>query len=246
MKLTLPTLPLSAIDTRNNPLLLYLWVQDYLTIVMGLLWITAYILYIRQAYRDASYGMPLFALCTNVAWELLYGLFYPPGVGEFVTFLPYFIVDLGLVYTNVKFGPNEWKDSPLIRNNIPWIILFGTGMMTWAQWAFVNMFDDLHEASFWSGFVCQLGVGWGAVAMVGARGSVRGQSLQIWFFRFTGTLCAIAVFQWRVYHYPADYTYVRTPMATFLFVAAEVAEVLYPLLFLYVRNLEHEEKRKKG
>lgn len=62
MAFRLPTLPLSPIDAKNNPSEVYLWVQDYLTIVMGLLWITAYILYIRQAYRDQSYGMPILSL----------------------------------------------------------------------------------------------------------------------------------------------------------------------------------------
>ena len=62
MNIKLPTLPLSAIDAKNNPPDYYLWVQDYLTILMGFLWIAAYLLYIRQSYRDQSYGMPILSL----------------------------------------------------------------------------------------------------------------------------------------------------------------------------------------
>lgn len=62
MGFTLPTLPLSPIDAKNNPPDYYIWVQDYVTILMGFLWIAAYILYIRQSYRDFSYGMPLLAV----------------------------------------------------------------------------------------------------------------------------------------------------------------------------------------
>ena len=55
-------LPLSPIDAANNPPESYLWIQDGLTLFCGVLWGSAYVLYIVQAYRDKSYGMPLFAL----------------------------------------------------------------------------------------------------------------------------------------------------------------------------------------
>lgn len=55
-------LPLNAIDTINQPPLHYLQVQDALILSTGLFWTIAYILYIRQAYRDESYGMPIVAL----------------------------------------------------------------------------------------------------------------------------------------------------------------------------------------
>ncbi|KAF2108457.1 hypothetical protein BDV96DRAFT_652709 [Lophiotrema nucula] len=246
MTFKLPTLPLSPIDARNNPPEYYLWVQDYLTILMGFLWIVAYFLYIRQSYRDQSYGMPILSLCANIAWEFVYGIFYPPGVAEFVTFLPYFLVDLGLVYTTVKFGPCEWKHSPVVQRNIPLIMLIGITALTAAQWSFAILFTDIHQASFWSGFACQIIVSWSALSQLISRSSTRGHSLPIWWFRFVGTVCAIAVFQWRVYHYPLNYWYIHTAMANFLFVAAEVAELAYPIIFMYVRKLEQQEKLKRS
>lgn len=55
-------LPLTPIDTINQPPEFYLTIQDGLTLFSGGLWAVAYILYVRQAYRDQSYGMPIFAL----------------------------------------------------------------------------------------------------------------------------------------------------------------------------------------
>lgn len=55
-------LPLNPIDKVNQPPVSYLQVQDGLILCSGLCWTTAYILYIRQAYRDKSYGMPLVCL----------------------------------------------------------------------------------------------------------------------------------------------------------------------------------------
>ncbi|KAF2462741.1 uncharacterized protein BDR25DRAFT_386151 [Lindgomyces ingoldianus] len=239
----IPTLPLSPIDATNNPPAWYLWVQDGLTIVMGVLWIVAYILYMRQSYRDHSYGMPLLSLCANISWELVYGFFYPPGVAEFVTFAPYFLVDLGLVYTTLKFGANEWKQSAIVQKNLPLIVFIGSAALTAAHWCFAVLFTDIHQASFWSGYACQIIVSWAAIAQIVSRASTRGHTLAIWWFRFTGTLCATTVFQWRAYWYPGDYAYIYTPAATFLFVAAELAEVVYPFVFMYVRK--HEGNKTK-
>ena len=55
-------LPLSPIDAVNKPPLHFLWVQDGLILTMGSLWSIAYILYIRESFRDKSYGMPIVAL----------------------------------------------------------------------------------------------------------------------------------------------------------------------------------------
>ena len=52
--------------------------------------------------------------------------------------------------------------------------------------------------------------------------------------RFLGTLCATAVFQWRAWNYPKNYSYVYTPLATFMFVAPELAEVAYPFVFWHL------------
>lgn len=55
-------LPLNEIDGKNNPPLWFLWIQDGMNLACGVLWSTAYVLYIRQSFRDKSYGMPLLSL----------------------------------------------------------------------------------------------------------------------------------------------------------------------------------------
>lgn len=55
-------LPLSPVDRAIQPPVYYLQVQDSLILSVSIFWTIAYILYVRQGYRDKSYGMPLFAL----------------------------------------------------------------------------------------------------------------------------------------------------------------------------------------
>lgn len=173
-------LPLTPIDTINQPSEAYLWIQDGLTITSGILWLLAYILYIRQSTLDQSYGMPLLSLCANIAWELIYGMIHPPGTAEFVTFLPYFLIDLGLVYGTLKYGHREWAHAPLVRDNLTWVVVIGSAMMLGAHWTFAELFTDFTQASFWSGYMCQVVVSWSAIAQLLSRGSTRGHTLTIW------------------------------------------------------------------
>jgi hypothetical protein len=59
----------------------------------GLCWTAAYVLYVRQARRDHSYGMPLAALVLNLSWEFVYTFLWPVhGVGRIFHF-PWLFVD---------------------------------------------------------------------------------------------------------------------------------------------------------
>lgn len=63
-------LPLNTTDIVNQPPLYFLRVQDALILTTGILWTVAYILYIKQANHDKSYGMPLFALFGTLLFVL--------------------------------------------------------------------------------------------------------------------------------------------------------------------------------
>ncbi|THV49637.1 hypothetical protein BGAL_0186g00260 [Botrytis galanthina] len=77
--------------------------------------------------------------------------------------------------------------------------------MLGAQWTFAELFTALTQASFWSGYACQVIVSWSAIAQLVSRESTRGHSI---------ATC-----------------YIYTPLARFLFVAPEVAELVYPFEF---------------
>ncbi len=55
-------LPFNDIDAKNRPSLWFLWIQDGMNLACRALWSTAHILYIRQSFRDESYGMSILSL----------------------------------------------------------------------------------------------------------------------------------------------------------------------------------------
>lgn len=56
--------------------------------------------------------------------------------------------------------------------------------------------------------------------------------------RFLGSLCVTALCQWKYWHYPADYAWIGTPLATFFFVATTVGDLIYPFVFYHVSRVE--------
>ncbi|KAL0059083.1 hypothetical protein AAF712_014214 [Marasmius tenuissimus] len=67
----------------------------------GLFWSAAYVLYVYQARKDKSYGMPVFALCLNLAWELIHTFVYPlHGIGRYIHF-PWVFLDIRIDLTNL-------------------------------------------------------------------------------------------------------------------------------------------------
>ena len=57
---------------------------------------------------------------------------------------------------------------------------------------------------------------------------------------------ATAVFQWRYFNYPADYTYVRMPVANFLFITPVCAEPAYPSIFFSIAKTKRKQKGEKA
>ncbi|KAI0189251.1 hypothetical protein F4808DRAFT_445696 [Astrocystis sublimbata] len=234
-------LPLSAIDQANRPPLHYLWVQDACIISGGLLWTVAYVLYILQARKDKSYGMPLVALCANIGWELAYGVFYPLSYIETATFLVWVLIDCGIAHATVKSGPEQWRHAPLVGRNLATVIGVGCVTSLVAHCEFIKMFASSTEAAFWSGFACQNLLGVLSIIHIVSRGNTSGHSRSIWMCRWVGSSLAIVVFSWRYYNYPASYPYVDSPIAMSMFALTQLIDIVY--IFVY-GSIETQVKEK--
>ncbi|KAI1178251.1 hypothetical protein F4777DRAFT_539019 [Nemania sp. FL0916] len=231
-------LPLNAIDQRNNPPLHFLWVQDGCILMTGALWTAAYVLYIRQGFKDRSYGMPLVPLCFNIGWEFAYGVLYPLSVAETLTFVPWLLIDAGIVYTTIQYGPEQWKHAPVVAQNIKPLLGLGIAFSLVVHWAFIETVGSVDDAGLWSGFGCQFLLGTSSVAQIMARGNTGGHSWKIWLFRGLGTSFAVTMFSWRYWFYPESYPLVGSPMAILLFVCVEVVDLIYPFVYSSIASRE--------
>ena len=168
-----------------------------------LLWDATYILMTRRALATQSYGMPLLALASNLSWELVYVLYVCEMPLETVGFLFWLILDVGLVYTTVRFGEEDWRTSRMswVGRHIAAILALlvlagcavnyrfaawwlaephrGTGMKFGKWWGGREGYDTT-ELAFWSAGVCQAVLGVSALVMLGNRGHSGGTSYAIW------------------------------------------------------------------
>lgn len=169
-----------------------------------LLWDATYILMTRRALATQSYGMPLLALASNVSWELVYVFYVCEMPLETVGFLFWLILDVGLVYTTVRFGEADWRGGRMswVGRHIAGILAVlvlvgcavhyrfaawwlaaphvGTGMKFGKWWGGEEGYDTT-ELAFWSAGVCQAALGASALAMLASRGHSGGASYAIWW-----------------------------------------------------------------
>lgn len=104
----------------------------------------------------------------------------PTSPGQVVIFVPWLIIDLGIIYTTIKFAPKVWRDSPLVASNMGTIIatgLAGALVLVWTVIATVGRED----ASFYLAFGDQLLISALSIAHLLKRGDTSGHSLGIWF-----------------------------------------------------------------
>ncbi|HUP20243.1 MAG TPA: hypothetical protein VM778_09860, partial [Gemmatimonadota bacterium] len=92
------------------------------------LWLVAYILFIRAGFRDRTYGVPLLAVCLNFTWELWFAVLHPPaGVAARVTHGGWFLLDALIVWQVIRYGRNE-QTIPEIRRWF-YAVLVGTMLL---------------------------------------------------------------------------------------------------------------------
>lgn len=88
-----------------------------LATVGDVLWLVAYILIIRKAFKDRTYGVPLVAICLNFTWEFWFAVVEPPAsrIAHATHFL-WLVLDIVIVWQLLRWGRKE-QTIPEIRKH---------------------------------------------------------------------------------------------------------------------------------
>ncbi|KAF1937487.1 phospholipase D/nuclease [Clathrospora elynae] len=223
-------------------------VNDVLLGIGGLGYTICYLLMARQSIRDRTYAMPLFSLAFNFGWEIVFALYVAVEVREQVIFTIWMLIDVGLVYTTVRYGANEWRHAPAVGRNIGKIF---TGMLAWwcvalyavsVWWLDVEnpvnpkagkaykgvVGIDTNELGFWTALVAQVVLSVMSLAQIMVRGSSRGSSYSIWTTRFVGSLSGLNLnygYCWWVW--PEAHGYYTNPIVVLMMVTWVLADLGY-------------------
>jgi len=159
-------------------------------------WTLAYLLIIRRAARDQSYGMPLVALAANLSWELIFLVVTIAKDGldiRLALILPWTMFDFAIAAQCYRYGRRDFANLLVARYwpiALPLIVAFAAAVLL----------SIIHEFADAIGWYCAFGQNLMMsilfVAMFLRRDDLRGQSIYIAACKLLGTLFAfvLAVF----------------------------------------------------
>jgi hypothetical protein len=180
------------------------WLIPASTVLLGIgvvFWDLTYILMTLRSFKTKSYGMPILALALNISWEIIYWLYVSEMPLERAGFAFWLFLDIGLVYTTVKFGHHEWVHAPFVARNLVLILVVMTAIGLVGNYAFAFWWlsspgrgtgdktgkfrygvegQDCTELAFWTAAVLQLPASAGSLAMLLVREHSGGTSYAIW------------------------------------------------------------------
>ena len=163
-----------------------------LTLVSGISWSIVYIDLINRGFKDKTYGMPLFALAFNIAWEFMYGFVINFGFTlQKAVNIVWCLLDAVIIYTYFKYGRKDFpKDKE--RFFLPWSLLafvIGFLVIYVAQYEFPDFWGARYTA-----FAQNLMMSVLFISMLARRDNVDGQSMYIAIFKWLGTLAPTILF----------------------------------------------------
>lgn len=234
-------------------------VNDVVLGLGGLGYTLCYILMTRQSMRDRTYAMPLFSLAFNFSWEVVFALFVSEEVNERVIFGIWMLLDVGLVYALVTYGPSEWKHAPVVGRNIgkifavmlAWCCITLYAVSAWwlnpaypvnpkAGKAYKGVQGvDTNELGYWTALVVQMFLSVMTLAQTVARGHSGGTSYSIWASRFVGSMSGLNVnyiYCWWVW--PEAHGYVANPVAVVMMMTWVLADLACLVVLYSVKQTE--------
>lgn len=160
----------------------------------GVLWGIAYLLIIRRSFMERTFGVPIVAMCANIAWEFIFSFLYPSlNPGQRIINVVWFGLDAVIIYTYLRFGRRDF--TPLLPGKLfypmPFIMMaiaFSLIVTT------VPEFNDLQGQ--YTAFIIDFMMAVLFVVFLLQRGNVRGQSLYVALFKWLGSAGYAVVFYW--------------------------------------------------
>jgi hypothetical protein len=175
----------------------------------GLFWTATYLLIIRQSILDHTYGMPMVALCTNIAWEFIFSFILPsPGIQRSVNIV-WFSLDVGILICFLRYGPGEFA---YLSKRAFYAVFCVTLATSFCAVLLITL--EFHDGGTYSAFGQNLMMSILFITMLYYRHSLRGQSIMIALCKLLGTALA--------------------SLAFFLYTAISHHSVLLPFLYISI------------
>ncbi|GGK68637.1 hypothetical protein ACD591_17270 [Rufibacter glacialis] len=210
----------------QNPVHLDATLSAFLQICSGLFWTITYLLILRRGYQDKLYGMPMVALCANLAWEFIFSFVYPHPLPQLYIDYLWLLFDLGIMVQYLYYGRQEFPQN-LPRNlfylTFGFTLVFSGLLIT----AMAQEFKDF--IGIYAAFAQNLMMSVLFVRMLLKRGSSAGQSVYIALSKMVGTMFPSVLFY---LYFPDSF------LLLLLFIGIFILDLVYFLLLYHRMKLE--------
>ncbi|PYI14222.1 hypothetical protein BO86DRAFT_381414 [Aspergillus japonicus CBS 114.51] len=214
------------------------WLDSLFIAGMGLGWLAYYLNVAYTSFRDQTYSMTIAGITINFAWEIVYCLVYPAkGVIERVAFFLGLLLDITVIYAAIRNGSNEWRQSPLVMNNLA--LAFAGMTLFWLS-GHLALAAQLGPglAYSWGAVVCQMFISVGDVFLLLTRASTRGASYTKWLSRFLGSISTIGFAYIRWAYWPGAFAWLNCPLILWAVAVFFLSELLYGFCFFLIKKQE--------
>jgi hypothetical protein len=164
-------------DLNLNPPQSYLFIQDFLIIACGTLYLLCYLFYITRTIRDRRGAGAGADRSRPRSYEIFYAIATTSTTFERVCFMAWFAFDLAFVGVAIRFAyPAAERKRVAVRT------AGGTVLGLMIFWALARKWPDEREqlTGFWTGILLQLPINWGSLWVLVRDQSTKGHSLEIW------------------------------------------------------------------
>jgi hypothetical protein len=159
-------------------------------VASGVLWAVTYALVIRRGFLDKTYGVPLAALVSAIAWEIIFAVVRPTPVLPPFAAPAWLVLDSGILYQYLRYGPAEERRA--VPAAPAWFYARFAAAAAGAfllEYSFILDWGDRDGA--YSGFAVNVVMSLSFIAMLERRRDVRGQSMYIAVGKLLGSAIAI-------------------------------------------------------
>jgi hypothetical protein len=106
-------------------------------------WVLVYIIVIRDIVKHKFIGIPVLAVCANIAWEFLWSMRFYTNMGALFEwgYRAWFILDLFIFYSMIRYGKIQFTD-PRLQKNFLLIIFFAFICWVAGIFAFTTQYQD--------------------------------------------------------------------------------------------------------
>jgi hypothetical protein len=164
--------------------------QWALGILGGAAWTIAYLVIIYRGFRDRASGMPLIAVSLNISWEFVYSFVFPPVISAQRTInTTWFLLDAVVLFQRFRFGRDEFESGlPGLNRRLYYpATVLAVVFSCLAVWLVALEWRNGY-AWIYSAYIMNALMSVAFVTMLARRQGIAGQSVQIAFWKMTGTL----------------------------------------------------------